>query len=306
LGSGLRTFYINLLRRPDRRTHIERVCKALGLKPARIDAVDGRELASQRGSKFERVKGKARAKGPQKRFGQAVGSSTYKAHWSQNKKRHTQFMAMATHRLGATKLTKKGHELWGAVGCSLSHQAVLRRIIRDKTLDCALVLEDDATIDMPGCDAQRVFEQGMRSICEECPDWGLIYLGGSLSTFTDPKTGSHKSTISPSDRLSDLIVKGKQMYQTHAYLIRRNICQDILTRLKAGFAADAALVSWTRQNERRCFNFHPRNILLQPATRYKDSDIFVEGEDFKSKSARSSGEDYAFAPRMRNRGKHDA
>ena len=39
LGPGMRTYVINLKRRPDRRGHIERVCKALALEPEFIDAV---------------------------------------------------------------------------------------------------------------------------------------------------------------------------------------------------------------------------------------------------------------------------
>merc|ERR1712060_830389 len=178
---------------------------------------------------------------------------------------------------------RRGHELWGAVGCSLSHQAVMRRIIRDKNIDCALVLEDDANLDMPACDAQSIFEEGMRSIYKQCPDWGLIYLGGSLSNFPDEKTGQNKSKITPADRLNKSVVKGKEIYQTHAYLIRKKIAKDILKKLKSGQAADAALVSWCRENQSRCFSFHPRKILQQVggAARWKDSDIFVQGEEFK-------------------------
>ena len=56
--------------------------------------------------------------------------------------------------------------------------------------------------------------------------------------------------------------------------------------LQEGKAADAALVSWTRRFPERSFLFHPRKILLQPggAERWKDSDIFVEGAEFRKKS----------------------
>merc|ERR1712137_1256770 len=128
-------------------------------------------------------------------------------------------------------------------------------------------------MDMANCDAQDLFDDGMRSIHKQCPDWGLIYLGGSLSTFRDAKTGLNKCKITQADRLNDTIIKGKDMYQTHAYLIRRTIAQEVLERLKSGQAADAALVSWCKQNKSRCFSFHPRPILHQPggANRWKDS-----------------------------------
>ena len=44
---------------------------------------------------------------------------------------------MAKHRLRPTTLTQHGHELWGALGCNLSHQYVLQRLE-----------EDDATLGM--------------------------------------------------------------------------------------------------------------------------------------------------------------
>jgi len=185
----------------------------------------------------------------------------------------------------------------------LSHQTILQKIIKDKSIDYALVLEDDANLDMASCDAQDLFAEGMRSIREQCSEWGLIYLGGCLSTFHDPKTGLSRSIIKPSDRLNDIIIKGKQMYQTHAYLIRRTIARDILERLKSGQAADAALASWCRQNEDRCFSFHPRPILRQEggSSRWKDSDIFAEGEVFKANKAKTTGKEYAFAPKRNHR-----
>ena len=42
------------------------------------------------------------------------------------------------------------------------------------------VLKDDATLDMPGIDARELFNAGMQVIQKESPDWGLVFLGGSL------------------------------------------------------------------------------------------------------------------------------
>merc|ERR1719217_952720 len=85
-------------------------------------------------------------------------------------------------------------------------------------------------------------------------------------------------------RLNDNLLSGKQVYQTHAFVIRRSLAPAILERLGKGFAADAAFVSWSRidRNSSRIFLFEPQ-LLVQPggAHRWKDSDIFVEGEFYK-------------------------
>jgi len=117
--------------------------------------------------------------------------------------------------------------------------------------------------------------------------------------------GTSKQHVDPDDRVENILVRGKLMYQTHAYLIRKPTAVFVLDKLKRGLAADAALVSWTRTAPDRCFAFRPRQILFQPggASRWKDSDIFVEGAEFKrkaNKAAKHEGKVYSFAPKFRN------
>ena len=46
------------------------------------------------------------------------------------------------------------------------------------------------------------------------------------------KTQLAESTIVEADRVGPTLVKGKRVYQTHAYLIRRTIARDILDKLE--------------------------------------------------------------------------
>jgi len=62
LGPGLKTFVINLTRRPDRRSHIEELCRSLELDCEFIEAVDGKVLAALPQSSFEVVRGTLKSK----------------------------------------------------------------------------------------------------------------------------------------------------------------------------------------------------------------------------------------------------
>merc|ERR1712129_160699 len=291
----------NLQRRADRRLHIGKVCKALDLAPIFVDATDGVAIAAQGGC-IDTVRKFQSTRSLVKGNNNISHSCIYRASWHEEGQWREQLMRMALHRLRSTRLTSWGHELWGAVGCSLSHQEVLRRFLADKTSEWCLILEDDASIDMPGLDARLLFSKGMQAIQHCCPNWGLVYLGGSLASFD---FGTRNRQVDHDDQLDNILVRGKLMYQTHAYLIRKQTAVFVLDKLEHGLAADAALVSWTRTAPDRCFAFRPRQILFQPggASRWKDSDIFVEGAKFKrkaNKAAKRKGKEYSFAPKFKN------
>eukprot|EP00931_Biecheleriopsis_adriatica_P058353 TRINITY_DN34711_c0_g1_i1.p1 TRINITY_DN34711_c0_g1~~TRINITY_DN34711_c0_g1_i1.p1 ORF type:complete len:1037 (-),score=234.08 TRINITY_DN34711_c0_g1_i1:37-3117(-) len=335
LGPGLRTFVINLARRPDRRAHIEALCKQLHLDYEVVEACDGRVLAAQEGARFEMLKPKATAlvmsdacegcpdQGAQdeERSENAPGEAeprpntheadqrplgfrglrirTWCARFRWKGKQTSQKLQMAEHRLRPSELTIAGHELWGAVGCNLSHQEVLRRIASDPGLEWALVLEDDAVLGLSSAaEVKQVFDHEMRIIAQEHPDWQLIYLGGNISTAV-------KKEEKESWQKSPWIKAAQQVYQTHAFIIRRSLIPDILAKLEKGLAADAAFVSWSRVSKDKCFLFHPRKLLVQPGgvDRWKDSDIFIEGEFFKQAAIKRSGGTYDFTVASTNRSK---
>eukprot|EP00438_Fugacium_kawagutii_P029033 Skav228256 [mRNA] locus=scaffold3031:7118:10012:+ [translate_table: standard] len=198
-----------------------------------------------------------------------------------NGKDTCQPMTMAMHRVSSSTKTRRGHELWGAVGCNLSHQVVLQKILDDPTIDYALILEDDCILGLKsGEEVVRTFNKEMRMISERFPQWQLIYLGGAICT-------SHKKAERDSWKIDKHVMRAKAVYLTHAFVVRRNMVAQILKKLKEGFAADAAYVSWTRSKWAKgeqscCFLFQP-HLLKQPGNenRWKDSDIFAEGVHFK-------------------------
>ena len=96
------------------------------------------------------------------------------ASWGKAGRKRAQLLDIAEHRMLATDLTRSGPEQWGAVGCRVSHQLVLRRTLQDAHIKWALVLEDDATLDMPGRDAQEVFAKGIRKIAKCTASVGIL------------------------------------------------------------------------------------------------------------------------------------
>jgi hypothetical protein len=278
---------------------MEEVCNKLKLDYELVEAVDGRALSERPGSSIAVVSGAGKAMSSASPSGTRRRPSgfsnlkvrNYRACWMEEDKQQHQLLRMAEHRLLSSELTQSGHELWGAVGCSLSHQEVLRRIIADPALEWALVLEDDATLAATPAEIQEIFDEGLRDISRQCPDWALVYLGGHVLNTERRKSGAEDL------RLNGKVLSSLKVYQTHAFVIRRCLAPMILDLLEKGFAADAAFVSWSRResNRSRTFLFCPQ-LLVQPGgqQRWKDSDIFVEGEFFKQETAKLDGSDYRF------------
>jgi len=287
LDLQLQTFVINLARRRDRRTHIEELCRNLQLNCEIIVAVDGQQLAKLPSSKVRCLTKSTLRRGGKPQGFRGISVRRYLTSWRVGSTRHSQVLQLAAHRLERTRLTRHGHELWAAVGCNLSHQKILCRMEEDPQLEWALVLEDDACLTMPAPRARKIFNQGMKHLAEHHRHWGVVYLGGHISTGKPIEIGNG-------------LVQAVGVYQTHAVLIRRNILQELLRKLRAGFAADNALISWTRKAPGTCFLFNPA-LLQQPGGmgRCKDSDISVQGAFFCERK----GINYSFNPRRR---KHDA
>ncbi|CAJ1417771.1 unnamed protein product, partial [Effrenium voratum] len=301
LGPSMRTFVINLKRRPDRRASIEDLCRKLELDYEIVEACDGRALAKQPGARFEQFcsqRGGRKAPKPRPplppRYAKPKGFQglrvcRWQCHFQREGRACTQLLQMAHHRLKASKLTPPGHELWGAVGCSISHQMVLEKIVADESIEEALILEDDCVLGLDSAEVQRVFNTEMRKVSRDYPDWQLVYLGGCISS-------NFRKREIEEWRISEWLLAARQVYQTHAFVIRRSLAQRILAKLAWGFAADAAFVSWSRSAGKKCFMFHPKQLLVQPGgeARWKDSDIFVEGEFFKHAAVERGGS-YDFA-----------
>lgn len=369
LGPNLKTFVINLKRRPDRRDSIEALCKELKVNYEIVEACDGRALSRQPNARFEIVrtarssrsssasppssgsrpqqtpevasssskrkvdkvkkvkKVKAKkvaaskmtrtqraqvaahlAKNPKAESlgkpkpaesskGKPVGFSNltlrrFRAHFQWNGRPSSQLIRMAMHRVQSSDKTQKGHELWGAIGCNISHQIVLQKILDDPKLEYALILEDDCIKGKEPEDIRRIFNGNIRLI-DEVYDWQLIYLGGSICT-------KYRKKEQQAWRINDHVMRAQGVYLTHAYLIKREIIPEIMKNLEEGFAADAAFVRWLRKewgsgSKNCCFFFEPQ-LLTQPGndTRWKDSDIFAEGAYFRE-AFEEKGEEYSFS-----------
>merc|ERR1712194_231530 len=133
-----------------------------------------------------------------------------------------------------------------------------KKIIGQTEVEWALVLEDDASIaSMSPATVQGKFNEEAELITSHYPDWGIIYLGGHISSSIKPL---EKKAL----QITEFVNRADLVYQTHAFVIRRCIAPDILKKLQQGFAADAAIVSWSRANAGRCFVFHPYPLLQQP------------------------------------------
>jgi len=249
---------INLARRGDRRQKIEELCTALRLRPTFVTATDGLALKAQGGS-FKKLKvlRRSRSRGAQQFQGEVA---EFKACWFAHGHQQQQLIRMATHRLQPTLFTEEGYELWGTVGCNLSHQDVLQRFLSHPTTNCCLVLEDDATMKISVPQAQRQFSKG------------LVYLRGSVASYD--RTGG---------RLDETLVRGRLIYHSHAYVIRRQAAEFVLRKLQEGFSADAALMSWTRTARDRCFLFTQPQIMVHPgrAAQWRDSDILAKGAELQ-------------------------
>jgi len=215
----------------------------------------------------------------------------FRAHFQWNG-RSSQLIKMAMHRVQSSDKTQKGHELWGAIGCNISHQIVLQRILDDPKLEYALILEDDCIKGKDTEEIRRSFNDNIRMI-DELYKWQLIYLGGSICT-------KYRKKQQQEWRINEDVMRAQGVYLTHAYVIKREIIPEIMQNLQEGFAADAAFVSWLRKewgggNTDCCFLFEPQ-LLTQPGndSRWKDSDIFAEGAYFRE-AFEEKGEQYSFS-----------
>jgi len=117
------------------------------------------------------------------------------------------------HRLSAVK------RKWGALGCSLSHRAVMEFII-EKGWKRTLVLEDDA-----GFEKER-WQKGIKDINKMITSsgskntdskWDVIFLGGFVRDPSGPVKTEYET-----------LWKTKNTSCTHAYIIRGDYAKKVL------------------------------------------------------------------------------
>mmetsp|Transcript_1965 Transcript_1965/g.5721 ORF Transcript_1965/g.5721 Transcript_1965/m.5721 type:complete len:374 (+) Transcript_1965:75-1196(+) len=141
--------YINLDRRPDRRTTVESIVAQhpwLAANVERVQAVDGRDLS------WPRLVGD-RLVAPEAELEALRAARAGRA------------------TAGTTRGGRSNHLTLGACGCALSHRKAWRALV-DSGLEWALVLEDRVTA------ACQSFDAELAAVLRELPaDWYMCYLG---------------------------------------------------------------------------------------------------------------------------------
>lgn len=219
--ADLRTYIINLERRPDRRSNSEQLARELGLKRASIcTAVDGLQLLSKHAGRARVV---------------SAALQRYRCTWTD--------MQSGTRMRQCQRLPPKKHatrawSLWGMLGCNLSHIAAWEQMAADG-VDVALIMEDDCHLVVSRGQVKKLFRAAMLHLNRKYPSWLLCYLGA------DPVTGPGRK---PNTRCG---IRGLQhagtVYQAHAYVIKRDEAMLVYLRHKMvteGLIVDAAFKSW--------------------------------------------------------------
>lgn len=258
---GMRTYVINLERRPDRRQRIMSLAEALELNCTLVPGIDGRYLHNSAASQSEAV---------------AKKRNLFELHWcastsSAGKAENSQ--RMMSHKV-RIKTERPEIERWTVLGCLLSHKEVLKRMLSEG-LDHALVLEDDGMLSGEAEEIHERFREGTEAMTIVCPEWKVLYLGGVLG-FKSEKSTRESMRIPGTSNL----ICGASTYQAHAYIIRRSAIEEVCSKLDEGFAADAALASASRHDQHRhsthFFRFFPPLIRQRGGGhRRRDSDITI-------------------------------
>ena len=110
----LPSFVVNLKRRPDRKANMTQLMSSLGVRNVRfLDAVDGSAL-------LRNCSGRSRL--------HSVASQKYKLTWTDG---DTGIRRSQLQRLPPYRDARRGWDMWGLLGCSLSHVEVWRLMEQD-------------------------------------------------------------------------------------------------------------------------------------------------------------------------------
>jgi len=258
--AGMRAFIINLERRPDRRLKIESIAEALGLDYTILRAVDGRELKRQSGRSVH------------------VGGCVFQHHWALDDGSGDQ------SHLVRISSARDEDERWTVLGCLLSHTAVLQRMLVED-LDHALVLEDDCELACKPVDLHEAYRVGAAFLADAHGDWQLLYLGGVMGFRPWRKGAGERAPLKVPG--TEGLIHAAGTYQAHAYIIRSTAISEVMKRLQAGYAADAALVSTVHAADcNRHFRFSPALLNQAAGGRWRDSDIIIGASHCRKRTRR--------------------
>ena len=101
----------------------------------------------------------------------------------------------------------------GQIGCWLSHAKIWKSIAKEQSEPYALVLEDDALVEMP-----KTYLKIKEILGELNLSWDVCYLGGHFVDKSNVQRVSKSLSFSPTSR----------MWHSHAYLISREGAAKLL------------------------------------------------------------------------------
>lgn len=298
--AGLRTFVLNLRRRPDRRSHVEALCQTLGLRYEIVEALDGTALHSRPGTKMH-----------------AIDAITFELSWPSDPAQDPAWVTAPSSAECNSALRADGEllsakvrikpdreppERWTVLSCLLGHDHILSRM-EEEDLEFALILEDDSMpnyslvegrsegarkrrqkwqVEPPAGEVwkaiQARYKDGALWVSKQAEaSWRLLYLGGVLGFMNKGEGIEGLKENIPDTSYSDLLVRANQTMQAHAYLIHRRAVASVRKYLMEGYAADAALArsmkDWASEG---CWRFKPCLLRQPPGGYLRDSNIVLD------------------------------
>jgi len=198
-----RIFYINLKRRNDRNDNIINQINKYNLQSIteRVEAVDGTQIDIDNISEnIITQKGKIMAQNKNKRFGITLTN--------------------------------------GGIGCALSHLSIWLKIKNDKSINSALILEDDMTFADDFINKLKFYENKINN------DYDLFFLGYHPSS---KKSLTHQ--------INNFFVKSKRVYGLFGYIVTKKGAEKLVNLFPITYQIDSEI-----SNSMNYLNI----ILIQP------------------------------------------
>lgn len=217
-------YFINLSRRPDRRTRLLRKLsegnKALLRRLKRIDAVDGRGLSLDDDSLSLVVDREAL-----------------------DRARRAEELSLHTIVHDGNSLVHfDNHLTVGGIACALSHRCALEHIAEHPTASWGLILEDDISQVVPNADV------AIGRVLAQLPDdWGAVFLGyHDCSASVHPVGVCGKSTIDDVRRMEVQVERMREpTFGFHSWMIRKHVARRAVDHaFPIDGQVDHALSSW--------------------------------------------------------------
>jgi GR25 family glycosyltransferase involved in LPS biosynthesis len=229
---------INLERQPERKSKTRAFLKEMGFTIVHfVRGVDGEALL--------------KAGGRSRKTGKHTWRLSFNSHESSDRESHP--------LNGNTLAAAGGSDVWGQLGCTLSHIIALEKALTLlQSCDKVLVIEDDCVIGPAAnttADSLRLIKSACRSFAKQKPDWVALLLGGK--TMYDHIFGNGPSSVAGWNHAD-------YCFQAHSIIWHRaakteGIIQESIAQMRKGLISDNALAS-VMKNHNSCFYFASPSI----------------------------------------------